>query len=125
MIEQPRILPLAEPWWRPAYRLLHDYTYKGITVPAGFEFDGSSEWLVSWVLPWVPAWALWLFRIRADGPHRAAALVHDWLYKHRIGTRAEADKIFYDLCVAGGLPKWLAWVRWAVLWATGWIAWNL
>ena len=89
------------------FSTLRDYTFesrgKSITVPSGFTTDFAS----------VPR-GLWPL-LPPLGKHSPAALVHDYLYDHRIGTRKEADKIFLDLMLKYSVPKWRAYVMyWGV-----------
>jgi hypothetical protein len=65
-----------------------------ITIPVGFETDFAS----------VPRW-LWSV-IPPIGKYIIAAVVHDYLYDNRIGTRKEADKIFLDLMLQYGVHRW-------------------
>lgn len=133
MIPQPDLEPLPSVW-RPRYRLRGHYTVewldsagrtRRVVVPTGYELDGSSEWLVAVLLPMLPAGVLWVLGIRADGPHRAAALVHDWLGKRRTLSRSEIDWAFLQLQLAAGVPPWQAWMRWGAVRLTGWIPWVL
>jgi hypothetical protein len=73
---------------------MHDYTVKysingvekEVIVPKGFRADGSSFANISA-----------LIGIHSDGRNRPAWLIHDYLYEKRIGTRKEADLLFYHL----------------------------
>lgn len=131
-MNQPDIVPVPS-LFRPRYMLRSAYVahWEGLRgpqrvwIPAEYRWDGSTEWLVAVVLPWLPAGLLWLLGIRADGPHRAAALVHDWLGHTRTLPRDEVDWAFFQLCLMGGVPRPLARLRWAVLRLTGWIPWQL
>lgn len=143
MTPPPILDPLPRPWWRPSYRLRADYTATWrardgrtlrLTVPANFGSDGSSEWLVVPLLGLLHAlpWLAWLMGVGADGPHRAAALVHDALYRRRgqsriVGglrlSRSDADHAFLALALAAGMPAWRAWPRWAALRLVGWAWW--
>jgi hypothetical protein len=80
------------------YRTLKWYvfTIRGntIMIPAGYQTDFAS----------VPRW-LWAF-IPPVGRYNAPALVHDYLYDNRIGTRKEADKIFLDMMLQYGVHRW-------------------
>lgn len=130
---QPDLVPLPGTYWFvPRYRLRSDYAARWtdkqnkqvvLRVPQDFTCDGSTEWVVSALLFFVPAGFVWLLGIRSDGPHRAAALVHDYLYAKRIRTRAEADYAFLSLCIDAGVAKWRAHIRYFVLRAVGWIWW--
>lgn len=79
MYDQPCIIPIKESG--DLYRLQHDYKinlhnygyYITITIPAGFTYDGAS----------VPRWLWSLTGLGIDGLHRAACLVHDYLYVQR------------------------------------------
>ena len=89
MIEQPHVCIVA----KCKAQLLDDYTQAGITVPAGFIYDGAS-------IP-RPCWSL--IGLSPFGRILGAATVHDWLYV-RSGNVAEgyypktqADIIFYNL----------------------------
>lgn len=63
-------------------------------IPAKFPYDkGSIPRLVWW---WFP---------RDDRKAVIAVLVHDFLYHHRMLTRARADRIFYDLLRLEGM-RW-------------------
>jgi hypothetical protein len=125
---QPDIRPVPAPLYKPTcYRLHKDYTFdlktpkanqvRRITIPAGFTYDGSSEWVMSIF----PGFLLWIFAIGQDGPHRAAALVHDYLYVEQLVPRKRADDIFYEMMVAAKVPKWRAGVRWLAVRALGWV----
>lgn len=78
MIEQPLITPINE----KQYILEQDYTAKwttkkgdtvGVTIQAGFVYDGASVPRVFWSL----------VGIHPDGLMRAASLVHDYLYVYK------------------------------------------
>ncbi|WP_081452469.1 DUF1353 domain-containing protein [Verrucomicrobium spinosum] len=78
--KQPYALPIPSPDDGPLYRVTSDWSYVWkinrrtyrLRVPRGFEFDGAS----------VPWWMWSLLRVPPDGLHRAAALAHDYLYRH-------------------------------------------
>jgi len=75
-MEQPNIKPIRESG--DLYQLVEPYyidlrpfnVNKRFTIAAGFEYDGAT----------VPRWFWSLSGISRDGIHRAAALVHDYLY---------------------------------------------
>lgn len=131
--DQPDVIPLEDLYWfMPRYQVRREYIaywnaadgrVASCTIPAGFTSDGSTEWIVSLLLFFWPAGILWLFGIRADGPHRAAAVVHDYLYAKRKGTRYEADYAFLQLNLRAGVPAWRAYTRYFVLRVVGWVWW--
>ena len=74
-------------------------------VPAGFESDGASIPRVFWPL----------FGSPFGREYRIAALVHDYYCEKRIALSSRTHRVFFEGCVASGLPKrdsWLAY--WAV-----------
>lgn len=84
------------------YRLKENFIAFGVKIPKGFVFDGAS----------VPR-ALWWFMPPMGTEADRAVVVHDWLYAtHQVGTqecdRKFADKIFYELMIMDGVPKWKA-----------------
>lgn len=114
---QPDIRPVKES--NDLYELQHDYVFDFIgtnfVIKKGFRYDGAS-------------YAALLFQ--RDGIHRAAALVHDYLYVHKgdvggyIYTRKQADKKFKDMLIAAGLKSWHVWLAHKSVRALGWIWWN-
>lgn len=118
MIQQPDIRPVKENG--DLYELQEDYTYHGITVPKGFRYDGAS----------VPRLALTPFGFQRDGIHRAAALVHDWMYakrgrieEHNRYSREDADRIFREMLIGSGVKNWHVAIAYAFVRAFGWIVW--
>ncbi len=119
MIQQPDIRPIKENG--DLYELQEDYTYKDITVPKGFCYDGAS----------VPRLALTPFGFQRDGIHRPAALVHDWLYVRRGWngdqqrySREDADRLFKEMLIGCGVKGWHVAIAYAFVRAFGWIAWD-
>jgi len=128
MLEQPDARPIEG----GKYRLHDAYTYvarpittrKGfvITVPEGFVWDGAS----------VPQFLWSISGIRPDGLLRAAALVHDYLYRHsgdaegasKLFTRKEADVLFYDMIREAGGGWWTAIRAYRAVRLFGWWAWK-
>lgn len=83
-----------------------------IEVPKGFYTDLAS----------IPRVFHWL--IPVNGKHRAAAIVHDYLYTIKDRQRAEADAIFLEAMKESGV-RWTQ--RKAMYMAVrlgGWAAWN-
>lgn len=72
-----------------------------VKVPAGFSSDLAS----------VPWWAQRLYP-PDDPAYLCAAIVHDYLYRHQIVSRALADAIFRDL-ITGRRSR--AWVMYAAV----------
>lgn len=87
-----RIITLKEP-----AGLLIQWNGKEFTVPVNFESDGASvpRFFWRWVFP------------PNDERAQKAAFAHDFVYRtHPAGwTKAEADKMFYDLLIVEGMPK--------------------
>ena len=73
---------------------------KWLIVPVGFKSDGASVPRFFWRAVFPP------------GDNRAllAAFAHDYVYRmHPEGwTKAEADQMFYDLLIEGGIPWYRA-----------------
>jgi hypothetical protein len=65
-----------------------------IDVPIGYKTDLTSVPRILW----------WLFP--PHGKYSKAAIVHDYLYTEAIGTKKEADKIFYEAMGVLGVAKW-------------------
>jgi hypothetical protein len=103
------------------YVLWEDYTYcwagHDITVPKGFVWDGASAPTRS--------------SIRKDGRIRAAALIHDYLYRnlgyvyaHLIFSRLGADKLFHEIMLEAGMSRYKARKAYLAVRWVGWLAWN-
>ena len=68
-----------------------------INIPEGFLYDlASVPWTFSRILP------------KAHPRMFKAALVHDYLYWTRTGTKEEADNIFYEIMIQEGMVGWKA-----------------
>ncbi len=118
--------PDMRPHDKRKYKLMREYAVIVVSptagilemcVPKGFISDGAS----------VPR-AVWTSSgLTPDGLLRAAALIHDWLYRYKgkvnlytqelygvykedeyITKRVDADKIFYDLMRAAGVSFYRA-----------------
>lgn len=78
------------------------FTSHGITVPAGFIFDGASTpQFLWWYMP----------------PYKRtkkAAVVHDWLSRKAVTAeeRLFADNLFYDMLLHAGFSKTRARMAW-------------
>lgn len=140
---QPNLEPIGETEnGHPIYKLETTYAYQWIApdgrarrliIPAGFICDGAS----------VPK-ILWHFML-PDGLHRAAALVHDFLYEYRgklpIGSyqrltgnkweiidaqweRRHADKMFARILRESNVSKFKRRNAYRAVRAGGWTYWN-
>lgn len=82
------------------------------TVPPDFTTDLAS--IPRLAQPLVPV----------NGRHRAAAILHDWLYATQTTTRAEADRLFLEAMADSGV----GWVKRQAMYAAvrvgGWVAWR-
>ncbi len=122
--EQPDIRPTG-----PGEYTLHgNYTYTDrttvghplslIKVPDGFKYDGAS-------VP-RPLWSI--SGIRPDGLIRAAALIHDFIYRYAGWkgryTRKEADILFRYIIREAGLGWWTAVRAYRAVRLFGWIPWR-
>lgn len=114
---------MIEPWplGQPRrWRTMRTVSGRGITVPSGFSTDGAS----------IPRWLWSVIGAPWDARYARAAIVHDFLYVQRGATkrnrytRRDADRIFYEIMLDDGVPKWRAWAMWSGVRAGGWIGWN-
>ncbi len=121
-LEQPDIRPTGY----GQYTLHESYTYRPqptgrgsiLTIPAGFVHDGAS----------VPQFLWGITGIRPDGLIRAAALVHDYIYRYAgwegLYTRKEADVLFRHIIREAGLGWWTAARAYRAVRLFGWIPWR-
>lgn len=140
-VKQPNIVPISQ----GKYRLEEDYQYQWdylgntyrLNIPAGFEYDGAS----------IPRFAWSVLGMSRDGLHRAAALVHDYIYEFegdvpigaisqldgntwkllfttRVFSREEADKMFCRILRESNVPSWKRKVVYWAVRAFGWTYWN-
>ncbi len=98
--------PISEAGALPQWRVARAFQFysakqdKSYSVHRGFRTDLAS------VPRWIPiAWAL------AGGTGNAAAVLHDYLYRHGLFTgqvenRAEADAVFLEAMEVTGVPIW-------------------
>jgi hypothetical protein len=90
--------------------LYDDYSFKlhdrMFIIDRGFKHDGATC-------------ARLLFQ--RDGIHRAAALVHDYLYALRGNvegheyTRKDADDLFRDMLIEAGVKSWHVWAAYTAV----------
>lgn len=121
MYNQPDIRPHSESG--DLYILEDDFVYTAngefITVPKGFKYDGASTpKILWWILP-------------RDGVHRAAALIHDYLYEFegnmpdgQAFSRKQADTIFYKMLKDYGVASWRAAVAYRAVRVAGYFFWK-
>jgi uncharacterized protein Usg len=81
-----------------------------IAVPIGFETDFASipqgfRWLITW-----------------QDNTRKPSVVHDYLYRRKIGTREWADKIFLLGMKDAGVSAWKRWLCYSAVRTFGWAA---
>ena len=81
---------------KTTYILLETEYVKGYEIPVGYQTDGASVPQFLWSL------------LPPSGKHSRAALLHDWLYDNKIGTRKEADMLFLQEMLDSGVTKWKA-----------------
>jgi hypothetical protein len=85
-----------------------------IIIRKGFIFDGASIPRLFWRV-WGAPFA---------SPRVIAALVHDWLYRSHVTTRAFADKVYYKTLRRVGYSFFSAGTEWLMLRFFGWFAWH-
>ncbi len=81
-----------------------------ITVPAGFPTDLAS----------VPRAARWVVS-KVTGVE--ASVIHDWLYDQRIGTRGDADNLFYEF-LKQTESRFIAWIMYRSVRLGGGFLWD-
>lgn len=96
--------------------LLEPFRYRArdgrdFTVPRWFITDLAS-------IPWL------VDPLFDDIDHRAAGVVHDWLYCSQQVTRGEADELFREMVQVLGAGRFRAGMMHAGLRAGGWYRWN-
>lgn len=87
-----------------------------LVIPWGFRSDGAS----------VPRFFWRLIFPKGDEKALRAAFAHDYIYRiHPEGwTKAEADRLFYELLLEDGVPTWRAWIAYKAVELFGGIAWK-
>lgn len=78
------------------FRIENNLFVEGLCIPKGYETDFAT----------IPR--AFFSIIPPIGKHNIAALLHDYLYDCRIGTRKEADVIFLNVMLKYRVPKWQA-----------------
>ncbi len=82
------------------FKLVEDFTAAGVTVPAGFEFDGASVPRLLWTM------------FNPVGELFEASIVHDYMYENALETKEKADDKFYEIAKMYGANR-----AWAAYWA--------
>jgi hypothetical protein len=114
---QPDIRPIKENG--QLYELNEPYAFHIgldlIVIPKSYTYDGAT-------------YGKFLFQ--RDGIHRAACLVHDYLYEKRgiigdvVYTRYMADNIFKEMLKKAGVKNWHVWVSYTAVRLGGGLFWN-
>lgn len=142
-VQQPNITPVSSGRYRLEELYFYEWEYNDreyrLSIPKGYIYDGAS----------IPRWAWSILGIGRDGLHRAASLVHDYLYyydgKMPVGslsvkekdnwtpvlwprpfTRKQADKMFCRI-LRETEPPVKPWKRKVMFWAVrlfGWQYWR-
>lgn len=106
--------------WGNVFTLIEPITLywhgRELTVPSGFKSDGASVPRLFWRLVFPPEETMAL----------RGAFFRDYIYRtHLKGwTREEADRMFYDVIVYDGVPKWRAWLAFVAVRYFGRYAWE-
>jgi hypothetical protein len=121
--EQPNIKPVAcekKFVHGQCYELLAYYQFVGPDgqtkhfIDIGFQYDGASVPRIVWTIT----------GITPDGLHRAATLIHDYLYINHSGysyTRKQVDQLFKAQMIANGVPARTANLMYRFVRLLGWI----
>ncbi len=75
------------------FELVEPFTADGVTVPAGFKTDGASVPRIFWTF------------FNPCGELFEAAVIHDYQYRFKIGTKKEADKRFHRIAKMYGAKR--------------------
>lgn len=107
------VMPDSGSDWRLVKPLMY-VTNEGeaITVPAGFICDLAS----------IPPIARPLFPVNGDWTE--AAVIHDWLYDGKIGSRERADEIFLEAMEDLGVSWWRRRIMYRAVRLGGWLYWR-
>jgi hypothetical protein len=82
------------------------------TVPTGFKTDLASVPRLFWnILP-------------PFGKYTEAAVLHDWLYRTHLLTRAQADGLLLEAMVLCRVPRWQRALIYGAVRCFGWAAWS-
>ena len=143
--QQPNIAPIST----SMYILVNTWTYSwsskdvysSITIPEGFVYDGASIPKIFWSI----------IGLAPDGIHRAAAIVHDWIYTFKgnlppgsvkrkiilndgdvkylntidVWTQKDCDKFFKKMLLQTPLPRWKVKLMFTAVRMFGWTKWYI
>lgn len=98
--------------WRLGAPLLWEDEHEAIAVPEGFLTDLAS----------IPRAVQWL--IPVNGPHRRAAILHDYLFVIQDRDRASVDRLFVQAMESDGVGWLTRRTMYAAVRAGGWMPWN-
>ena len=109
--------PILAPHDDGEWKLFADLNYETsagqvLTIPHGFITDLASIPRVFHGL------------IPVNGKHRAAAIVHDYLYVTQIMSRAESDRIFLEAMEDLGVRWSQRWAMYSAVRIGGWLPWR-
>ena len=109
----PILIPTDDGEWKLFAELRYQTrTGQTLTIPHGFITDLASIPRVFHSL------------IPVNGKHRAAAIVHDYLYVTQIMTRAESDRIFLEAMEDLGVRWNQRWAMYSAVRVGGWLPWR-
>ena len=89
-----------------------DVAKQTFTVPVGFQTDLAS-------VPRIP----FVFEL-FGGTSNEASVIHDYLYKNKIGDRAVADDVLAEASAVTGVPSWRRGPMWAAVRLFGGTCWG-
>jgi len=75
------------------FELIESFSIDGIDVPVGFKTDGASVPRIFWAF------------FNPVGELFEAAIIHDYQYRFKVGTKKEADKRFYKIAKMYGAKR--------------------
>lgn len=83
-----------------------------LSVPTDFNMDFASIPRIFWAI------------LHPTGLYGKAAVLHDWLYRTQIYSRARSDLIFKEAMEVLGVPAWKVYVIFKAVRYFGWNAWR-
>lgn len=109
-----KLAPVLVPYGKGKWILDKDFTYRGVTVKAGFVYNGASIPRFLWPTIGCPSNPLFM----------GASLIHDWLYTYKKHSRKRADIIFYWGLLENGVNEGRAVAMYRALRMFGGKAWR-